>query len=322
MIERLTFTDRMIVAIKEKKSILNVGLDPQPKFMPPHLVTWAFDEYGSTWEAVGHLYERFNRQIIDVVAPFAVSVKPQIAFYEAYGCWGIWAFEETIQYAKSKGLLVITDAKRGDGGDTAQAYADGHLGEVPMFSMGTTESPLRADALTIHAWIGSSCISPFLAAVKKYGTGVFVVDKTSFDPNSEVEQTITQSGLPNWQVLAKMVEVWGEGTEGKYNYRNFGVVMGATYPEDAEVMRQILPNTWFLIPGYGAQGGGADGTVVGFNKDGFGGIVNSSRGIIAAWQKGPFQCDPEKFTAAAAKAAEFARDDLNEALKRAGKMNW
>ena len=319
--EKLTFTDRMIEAIKEKKSILNVGLDPQLRFMPTHLVTWAFDTYGRSCEGIGHLFERFNRETIDAVLPFVVLVKPQMAFYEAYGQWGVWAFEETVRYAKSKGLLVITDAKRGDGGDTAQAYADGHLGEVPIFG-GTVESPIRVDALTIHAWIGSSCINPFLAAVKKYGTGVFVVDKTSFDPNSEVEQTITQSGLPNWQELAKMVQKWGEGTEGKSGYRNFGVVMGATYPEDAEVMRQILPNAWLLIPGYGAQGGGADGAVVGFNKDGFGGIVNSSRGIIAAWQKGQFQCEPEKFAEVAAKAAEFARDDLNAALKRAGKINW
>lgn len=321
MIEELTFTDRMIGAIRQKKSILNGGLDPQLKFMPPHLIDWARQTWGETFEAVGHLFARFNQEIIDAVYPFAVSVKPQSAFYEPYGSWGTWALEKTIDYARTHDLLIITDAKRGDGGATAQAYADCYIGETPFFD-GTIQSPLRVNALTIHGWIGSSCINPFLEAVKKYGTGVFVVDKTSFDPNSEVEQLVTQSGLTNWQALATMVEEWGRGTEGRYGYRNFGVVMGATYPEDAATMRQILSNAWFLIPGYGAQKGGPDDAVVGINKDGFGGIVNSSRGIIAAWQKGQFQTDPENFAAAAAAAASFARDDLNAALERAGKFPW
>lgn len=317
----VTFTDRLIEKIRAKRSILNVGLDPQLRFMPPHLIDWALAHYDRTFEGMGQLFFRFNQEIIDVIRPFAVSVKPQIAFYEAYGYWGIWALEKTIQHAQSQGLLVITDAKRGDGGDTAKAYADGHLGKVPFFD-GAIESPLRADALTVHAWIGRSCIDPFVAAVKEHGTGVFVVDKTSFAPNSEVEQTITQSGLPNWQVLARMVEEWGRGTEGKYGYRDLGVVMGATYPEDAQVMRAILPVAWFLIPGYGEQGGGSDGAVVGINKDGLGGIVNSSRAIIAAYLKGQFQTVSVDFARAAAKAAQAARDDLNAALKRAGKLPW
>lgn len=321
MAGKLTFTDRMIEAIRRKRSILNVGLDPQLGFMPPHLIEWARQNWGDTFEAVGHLFARFNQTIIDAVYPFAVSVKPQSAFYEPYGNWGTWALEKTIDYAKAYNLPVITDAKRGDGGATAQAYADCYIGEVPFFD-GTIQSPLRVDALTIHGWIGSSCITPFVEAIKKYGTGAFVVDKTSFDPNSEVEQLVTQSGLANWQALATLVEEWGRGTEGKYGYRNLGVVMGATYPEDAQKMRQILPNAWFLIPGYGAQGGGSDGAVVGINEDGFGGTVNSSRQINAAWKRGQFQCDPEGFARAAGSAAAYAREDLNAALERAGKLPW
>jgi orotidine-5'-phosphate decarboxylase len=339
--EKLTFTDKMIEAIKTKKSILNVGLDPQMKFMPPPLIKWVMNTWGTTEkrngkevrvltsEGVGQLYWRFNQKIIRAIEPFAISVKPQIAFYEAYGYWGLWAFEETIKYAGEKGLLRITDAKRGDGGDTARAYADGHLGEVsfPVLKDGVLEfesipSSIRTDALTIHAWIGDSCVSPFVAAAKKYGTGIFVVVKTSFDPDSKVEQTATLAGGPMWRALAQMVEEWGSGTEGKYGYRNVGVVMGATKPDDAPEMKAILPRAWKLIPGYGAQGGGADGAVVVINDDGFGGVVNSSRAVIAAWQKGQFQCEPEKFAEAAANAAEFSRDDLNAALKRAGKMNW
>jgi len=321
--DRMTFTDKLVDAIRVKKSILNVGLDPQLKFMPPHLIEWAYQKYGGGSKGMAYLFKRFNQEIIDAVSPFTVSVKLQIAFYEIYGHWGLLAFQQTINYARKKGLLIITDAKRGDGGDTAQAYADGHIGRVPMFPKETrAKPPLLTDALTIHAWIGSSCISPFLVAVKEYGTGIFVVVKTSFTPNSEIEQTKTSAGVPMWVELAKMVDEWAAGTEGKYGYQNFGVVMGATYPDDAPKMREILPDSWFLIPGYGAQGGGSDGAVVGINKDGYGGIVNSSRGIIAAWTKDKFKTESEKFAGAAAKAAEFARDDLNGALKRAGKYGW
>lgn len=150
----------------------------------------------------------------------------------------------------------------------------------------------------------------------------FVVDKTSFKPNSEVEQLECKSGLKVWEELALMVQKWGEGTEGEYGYRNLGVVMGATYPEEAVVMRRHIPKGWLLKSGYGKQGGGADGAVVGADEQGFGIIVNSSRGVIAAWQEEQFKCEPEKFAEATAKAAEFARDDLNAALKRAGKFNW
>jgi len=149
-----------------------------------------------------------------------------------------------------------------------------------------------------------------------------VVDKTSFRPESVIQQKKTEDGITNWEELAHRVFEWGYGTEGKYCYRNLGVVMGATYPEEAEIMRRILPDAWFLIPGYGAQGGGADGAVVGFNKDGYGGVVNSSRAITYAYAKGQFQCEPKNFAKAAAKAAEFARDDLNLALRVAGKLNW
>lgn len=322
--DSMTFTDELIEAIRVKGSILNVGLDPQLKFMPPHLTKWAYETYGGGCEGIARLFLRFNKEIIDAVSRFAVSVKPQIAFYEIYGHRGLFAFEQTKKYAQKKGLQVIADAKRGDGGDTAKAYAAGHIGRIPMFvdyhnTLIQVKPPLLVDAVTIHAWIGSSCVTPFLEAVKEYGTGVFVVVKTSFTPNSEIEQTKTSSRVPMWVKLAKMVAKWGTGTEGEYGYRNFGVVLGATYPEDAPRMREILPKTWFLIPGYGAQGGGSDGAVTGINKDGYGGIVNSSRGIIAAWKKDQFRTTSEKFAEAAAKAAEFARKDLNDALKRAGK---
>lgn len=314
----MTFVDNLQVAMKDKKSVLCVGLDPQLKFMPPHLIEMMVARHGKTWEALAAIYQIFNYHIIDAVAPHAVAVKPQAAFYEASSeLWRV--LERTIAYARSRGLIVIKDAKRKDGGDTAEAYAQANIGEVPFFDGGTMPAPIRTDAVTIDGYIGEACVSHFVKEIKKHGTGAFVVDKTSFKPNSAIENLVTTSSLTVWEQLAYYVAKWGEGTEGENGYRNLGVVMGATYPEDAPKMRAILPKALMLIPGYGAQGGGADDAVTAFNDDGFGGIVNNSRGVIAAWQKGQFACESEDFHVAAERAASAARFDLNEALKRAGK---
>ena len=316
-----TFTDRIMSAIVDKRSILCLGLDPQIGFIPEHILKWALGKFGNSFEAVARAFLRFNTEIVNEVHDLVAATKTQIAFYECYGHWGLWAYEKTIEHAKRKGLIVITDGKRGDGGDTARAYAQGFLGEVLMIR-GTKQSPVRVDCLTIHGYIGTACVECFVEEIRQYGTGAFVVDKTSFEPNSEVEQLSLDEGIPVWQALARMVDVWGKGTEGKCGYRNLGVVAGATYPQDIVVLRQILPNAFFLIPGYGRQGGGSDGAVVSFNEDGFGGIVNSARSIIAAWKSGQFRCEPKKYLWATRKATEFARVDLLAALKRAGKLNW
>lgn len=322
-----TFTDRLIDAIRAKKSLLCVGLDPQLQFIPAHIRAWALANYNASYEAIGEAFFRFNKEVIDAVAPFAACVKPQAAFYEGYGKWGWDCFEKTIDYAHSQGLLVITDAKRGDGSDTAVAYAAGHIGEVPFW--GETEEtisyrpgPIRADALTVHGWIGEACLNPFLKAVKECSTGVFVVAKTSFTPNSKIEQLENKGGYTVWEEMAYLVEELGEGTEGQYGYRNIGAVLGATKAEDAPTMRAILPNSWLLVPGYGKQGGGALGAVAACNGDGLGCIVNSSRGVIFAYESGTFQSNSKDFLQAAARAAEFSRDDLNLALEKAGKLKF
>lgn len=323
-----TFTDRLVGAIRRKRSILCVGLDPQLKYMPLHLRRWAVETYGRTFEAVGCLFARAMCEIVDAVADEAPVVKPNMAFYEEYGQWGVWAFEQVKAHAQERGLLVLEDAKRGDGGDTAEAYADGHLGEVPFWGesgddLTTKRSPVVCDAMTVQPQIGSACVTPFVdRAVKLFGKGIFLVTKTSFSPNSEVEQFAEAMGKPAWVFMAELAHMWGEGTEGEHGWSNVGVVMGATKPQDAPKMREILPKAWFLVPGYGAQGGGSDGAVVGCTGDGPGCIVNSSRGIIYAYQKGDFVAPPEQFAEAARRAAEYARDDLNAALKRAGKLNF
>lgn len=317
------FTDRSIDAIVTKKSILCVGLDPQLDLMPPQLIAWARTTYGDTFEAVGRLFFRFNRMVIGAVATSAVWVKPQIAFYEAYGQWGLWAFEQTVAYARSLGLLVITDGKRGDGGDTARAYAQGHVGEIPWWPAGdepqTIASPIRVDALTVHGYIADDCVTRFVKEMMVNGTCCFVVTKTSFRPNSAVEQLRTVNDLQVWEELAWMVGRWGDGTAGVCGWQNLGVVMGATYPEDTRRMRKILPRAWFLVPGYGAQGGGADDAVIGADEDGFGITVNSSRGIIYAYRADTHKALMDRPDECARLAAMHAVDELNLALRRAGK---
>lgn len=314
-----TFVDQLQAAMIAKKSVLCVGLDPQLRFIPPYLIKEMIDRYGNTWHAMAQVYLSFLKSAIDFAEPFAVAVKPQMAFYVA-NFHLMHAFEQVIAYAQSKGLLVINDAKCTDGGESAEAYAQAHIGEVPFLLDGPTISSIRANAVTVGAgYIGEAGVSHFVDQIKAHGTGAFVVVKTSFNPNSKTEQLQTQSGLLVWEELAHFVAKWGEGTEGLSGYRNLGVVAGATFPKDAVKMREILPNGLFLGPGYGGQGATADDCAKLFDESGFGAVINSSRAVIGAWQKGQFTCDPEFFAQAIADAAKFSRDDLNAGLKRAGK---
>lgn len=329
MSQEFSAVDRIIEATRTKRTVLCAGFDPRLEWTPRGILDWALKEFGRTYEAAGRAILQYNLLVLSATAPFVAAVKLQIGFYEPYGHWGIWAYEQTLACARQLGLVAIADVKRGDGEDTAQSYARTYLGVVPFWGDGgeqftAVESPLRADLLTIHPNVGSAGILPFVTEIKDGGGGAFVVTKTSYRPNSEVEQLATTLGIPVWQAVAHMVDDWGKGTEGKRGYRNLGVVMGATYPEDAVVMRQILPVSYFLIPGYGGQGAPADAAVMGFNEDGLGGLVNSSSALQYAYRyRDPrFQGPPERASELAAKAAEAARDDLNEALTRAGKLNW
>lgn len=327
------FADRLCDAVKGKESILCAGLDPQLRYMPPHLIHKYLGFYHLSLQSVGRLFYDFNCAIIEALHDLVACVKLNMAFYEQYGSEGVRAFEDTVRYAQDKSLLVIADAKRGDGGDTADAYADGYIGEVPFFGIGSDPTLLsgffsyvRSDCMTVNPYIGEDCVGRFVKRVKEYGNGIFVVVKTSFKPNSVFENLmVVQLGIdsiPVWQEVAGFVDSWGEGTEGAYGLRNVGVVLGATYPEDAPKMRKILPNSIFLKPGYGGQGADAKDAVAGIRPDGFGVIVNNSRNLIYAWQnkKGKYQCEPEKFAEAARLQAIDNRDELANACKEAG--NW
>ena len=306
-----SFVDALVDEISEKKSILCVGLDPQPQWIPKHLFE-EFEENENPKEKIAHAIVEFNQAIIEAVKDFAVAVKLQIAFYEIYGAPGIWAFEETIKFAKKQRLLVIDDSKRCDGGDTAKFYAQGHLGKEGF----------NVDAMTVVPWTGWAGLEPFIKIVKEEGKGLFVVVKTSFRPNSAIEQIPTAKGTRMWEEVALLITEWTRGCEGrKSKLNNVGVVVGATYEQDAVKMRQIYPNGFFLVPGYGAQGGGAEGAVAGVREDGSGVVVTSSRDINYAYLR-KFKDKPENFAEAARKAAEFSRNDLNQALKKKAKLPW
>lgn len=316
-----TFVDALQAAQLEKRSVLCIGLDPQLYFMPPPLVEQMRAVYGDTEEAIGELFYAFNEAIINAVHPIICMTKPQAAFYErSYHGWG--ALEKTGACAYNHGLLCTKDAKRFDGGDTADAYADAHIGTVPFFDGGRVVAPIRMDAMTIGGYIGEDCVGRFAKRVKEHGTGIFVVDKTSFKPNSVIEQLVTDKGLSVWERLAYYVKEWGEGTEGKNGYSGIGVVMGATYPDDAKKMREILPKATLLVPGLGKQGGSADEAVVAVNDDGFGIVVSDSRAALSAWMDGPFKCDPKYFAQATANYLESKNEELTAALRRIGKCAW
>lgn len=327
MLSVSNFADRLCRAVEVMKSFLCAGLDFQLRYMPPHLIREAVSRHGRTHAAMCWLFSEFGRRIIDAVHDIVPVVKPNEAFCRAYGWEGIMAFEGIVDYARSMGLLVIGDAKRGDGGDTAEAYADGYLGEVPFFGdddptvLTRLSSPARVDCLTVNPYIGESCVMPFVNVVKQYGTAIFVVVRTTFKPPSAVELLITASGRPVWQEVAAMVGQWGEGTEGACGLRNVGVVMGANRPEEAVEMRKILPNSIFLAPGFAAQGGTAKDAVVGVRPDGFGVVVNNSRALTYAWcdPKGKYRCESEKFAEAARLKAIDDRETLVAACREAGK---
>lgn len=324
------FADRVIKAIYDNMSYLCVGLDPQLRYFPPHILQYCAKTYGPGIEATAQAIVMFYKTIIDATNEFAFAFKPQMAFYEKYGHLGVWAFEEIVRYALLTGKIVIEDAKREDGGDTSTAYAEGHLGQIDVIGEdgNLTSSPncYGVDAITITPWIEEPNFKPFLEVAKREGRGIFVVDRTSFKPTSSLQEMVDESGDKGWVGLAKKVGEMGEESKGENGYSSIGVVMGATYPEDAPKMKEILPMAFKLIPGFGAQGGEADEAVVCVNNDGFGIIPNNSRGTNYAWHprfKSEFQCDPRSYALAAANASRQARDALNEAVKRRiGKLPW
>jgi orotidine-5'-phosphate decarboxylase len=263
------FADLTYKAIKEKNTALVVGLDPIPQQFPDFL------RQGENNRQIAQSIYEFNKIVIDNVVDFAVAVKPQLAYYEIFGSEGIRALENTVAYAKSIGMIVVNDGKRNDIGSTADAYAEAYLGC----------NSLSGDALTVNPYLGSDGIVPFIKKAKENGKGIFSLLKTSNPSSGEIQDLVLNNGKPFYMELADRMNKWSEETVGKCGYSYLGAVVGATYPEIAIELRKMLPNTIFLVPGFGAQGGKAEDLKPFFDQKGFGALINSARGILYAYQK-------------------------------------
>ena len=301
--------DRLIERIRNMQNPTVAGLDPKLDYVPRFICDEAFSKYSDPLEAAAAALLTFNKGLIDALCDIVPAVKPQCAYYEMYGWQGMRALYETIAYAKKKGMFVITDGKRNDIGATMQAYAAAHLGTTAV--CGEQIAAFDADALTVNGYLGTDGIKPLTEICAAQDKGIFVLVKTSNASSGELQDKCIGDN-PVYRVMGDMCEAWGEPTRGAYGYSAVGAVVGATYPQQLAELRGALPHTFFLVPGYGAQGGGAKDVVPAFDKNGDGAIINSSRGIMCAYQKNG--CDEQDYTKAARAEALRMRDDIAAAI--------
>lgn len=297
--------DRLIEKIEQTQNPTVAGLDPKLDYVPEYIKRRCFEKHGETLKGAAKALLEFNKALIDALYDIVPAVKPQAAYYEMYGVQGVKTLYKTQEYARSKGMYVITDGKRNDIGTTMEAYATAHLGKVKVG--GEEYEPFLGDALTVNGYLGSDGIKPLLNVCKENDKGIFVLAKTS-NPSSGELQDKKIDGTPIYELMGKMCEEWGKELPGVYGYSGVGIVAGATYPEQIKRLREILPHTFFLIPGYGAQGASAKDISAAFDKNGLGGIVNSSRGIMCAYQKQ--KCGEREFAEAARREAIRMRDEI------------
>ena len=304
--------NQLIANIKKTGAPIVVGLDPMLKYIPEHIQKKAFVEFGETLEGAAEAIWQFNKEIVDKTYDLIPAVKPQIAMYEQFGIPGLVAFKKTVDYCKSKGLVVIGDIKRGDIGSTSSAYAVGHIGKVQVGSK--TYAPFDEDFVTVNPYLGSDGVNPFIDVCKEEKKGLFILVKTS-NPSSGEFQDQMIDGRPLYELVGEKVAQWGEDCMGdEYSY--IGAVVGATYPEMGKVLRKVMPKSYILVPGYGAQGGKGKDLVHFFNVDGLGAIVNSSRGIIAAYKQEKYaNYGEEAFADASRAAVEDMVADIRGALE-------
>ena len=273
--------NKLIAKIQKTQAPIVVGLDPMLDYIPAHVKEKAFAEFGETLEGAAEAIWQFNKEIVDKTYDLIPAVKPQIAMYEQFGVEGLKAYQRTVDYCHSKDLVVIGDIKRGDIGSTSAAYASGHLGKVQVGSKCYTA--FNEDFATVNPYLGSDGVKPFLEVCREEGKGLFILVKTS-NPSSGEFQDRLIDGRPLYELVGEKVAQWGREHMGD-SYSYIGAVVGATYPEMGKILRKIMPKTFILVPGYGAQGGKGKDLAHFFNEDGYGAIVNSSRGIIAAYKQ-------------------------------------
>lgn len=303
--------NKLVKKIQDVNAPIVVGLDPMLAYVPENIKKLAFEEYGETLEGAGEAIWQFNKGIIDATSDLIPAVKPQIAMYEQFGIPGLIAFKKTVDYCKEKDLVVIGDIKRGDIGSTSTAYAVGHVGKVQVGSK--KYAAFDEDFVTVNPYLGSDGINPFIEVCREEKKGIFILVKTS-NPSSGEFQDKLVDGRPLYELVGEKVAQWGESFMGD-SYSYVGCVIGATYPKMGETLRKIMPKTFILVPGYGAQGGKAEDLVPYFNKDGLGAIINSSRGIIAAYKQEKYSKFGEANYADASRQAVLdMKEDINKAL--------
>ena len=306
--------NKLTAKIQKTNAPIVVGLDPMLNYIPKHIQEKAFKEYGETLEGASEAIWQFNNEIVDKTYDLIPAVKPQIAMYEQFGIPGLMAYKKTVDYCKSKDLVVIGDIKRGDIGSTSAAYAVGHLGKVQVGD--NKIAAFDEDFATVNPYLGSDGVKPFIDVCKEEKKGIFVLVKTSNPSSGEFQDRIID-GRPLYELVGEKVAQWGEECMGD-SYSYVGAVVGATYPEMGKILRKIMPKAYILVPGYGAQGGQGKDLVHFFNEDGLGAIVNSSRGIIAAYKQEKYaKFGEENFGDASRAAVEDMIADIDGALKAA-----
>ena len=306
--------NKLIEKIQKTHAPIVVGLDPMLNYVPEHIQKRAFAEYGETLEGAAEAIWQFNKEIVDATYDLIPAVKPQVAMYEQFGIEGVKAFKKTVDYCHEKGLVVIGDVKRGDIGSTSEAYAVGHLGKVKVGSQ--QFAGFDEDFATVNPYLGSDGIKPFIKVCKEENKGLFILVKTS-NPSSGEFQDRLIDGRPLYEWVGEQVDAWGKEHMGD-SYSYIGAVVGATYPEQGKVLRKLMPKTFILVPGYGAQGGRGKDLVHFFNEDGLGAIINSSRGIIAAYKQEAYaKFGPQNFAEASRQAVKDMIADIDGALQAA-----
>lgn len=293
--------DILIDKIKETHNQTVIGLDPRYEMLPQCVK----EKYPTNLEGVSQAIIEYNKALIDEICDIIPAVKPQIAFYEMYGIPGMQAFKETCSYAKQKGMIVIADIKRGDIGSTAQGYSNAYLGKTKIGNK--EESIYDIDFVTINPYMGTDCVKPFIEDCKKYNKGLFILVKTSNPSSGELQDLKLENGEEVYTKVAKLVENWGKELIGENGYSSIAAVVGATYPEQLKQIRKTAPHTYFLIPGYGAQGGKAEDIALGFDSNGLGGIVNASRSLMCAYKSNMWK---DKF-----QEKDYAKATRAEALR-------
>ena len=303
--------DRLIDKIKETNNPTVMGLDPRYEMLPKCVT----DKYACDLEGVSKAIIEYNKALIDETYDIIPAIKPQIAFYEMFGIPGMKAFEETCKYAKEKGMIIIADIKRGDIGSTAQGYSNAYLGKTKIGDI--EESIFDVDFITVNPYMGTDCVKPFIDDCKKYDKGIFILVKTSNPSSGELQDLKLENNQEVYLQVTDLVERWGEDLRGKHGYSSIAAVVGATYPEQLEQIRKEAPHTYFLIPGYGAQGGKAGDIALGFDSNGLGGIVNASRSLMCAYKSDMWKDKFKEDDYAKATRAEAIRmrDEINKAIK-------